>query len=160
MKIEGRLTHVARCASLIAVAGLAFFLFGCQSVNTVERAVPQATPTIIADRRIETDPQLARKVSVVQVSESKVGDLLRIQVQLYNKTRTYAEFNYQFVWIQQDGVAVTSPAAVWRENRIYGGETVFVSAVAPNPQVVDFQLKLLGRKTFEQTQGAPVRRKR
>lgn len=144
-------------AGVVLLSALA--LSGCNSVNTVERAEPLATPNVIADRRVESDPSLARKVSVVQVVESKTGDLMRVQVALFNKTYDYAQFNYQFIWIEEDGMAVTSPAPVWRPGQINGRETIFVSSVAPTPRAVDFQLKLLDRETYNQNQGV-VRRRR
>lgn len=145
------------CWALTALSALV--LTGCKSVNVVERAEPLATPSVIADRRVESDPALARKVSVVQVVESSTGDLLRVQVALFNKTYDHAQFNYQFVWIEEDGMAVTSPAPVWRPGQINGRETIHVASVAPSPRAVDFQLKLLDRESFNRTQ-APVRRRR
>ncbi len=146
-----------RFGALVVLSAL--ILSGCKSVNVVERAEPLATPNVIADRRVESDPALARKVSVVQVVESSTGDLMRVQVALFNKTYDYAPFNYQFVWIEEDGMAVTSPTPIWRPGQINGRETIYVSSVAPTPRAVDFQLKLLDRESFNKIQ-APARRRR
>lgn len=138
---------------LITLAA-SLLLTACQSVNTVERAEPLATPDPVAIRKVITDPALRYKVSVVNVIQGTAsGDLLRIQVQLENLTYGYQLFNYQFVWIDKDGFQITSPTPIWRAGQIEGRETIYLTAIAPNPNVVDFQVKLLDRVTYDQTVG-------
>lgn len=122
----------------------AFLLSACSnSVNTVERADPLSTPDMIADKRVVTDPSLGRKVSIVSVNQGATGNLLRIQVEVENKTYSPQTFNYQFSWIDENGFAVTSPAPIWKSAQVNGRERTFLSAIAPNPRVTDFRLNLL-----------------
>lgn len=133
-------------AVLTALALL--FVAGCNSVNTVERANPQATPNLIAIKKVITDPALRYKVEVVDVAEGTASDdLIKIQVKLENLTYDMQQFNYQFTWIEQDGFVATSPAP-WRPGQVQGRETIFITGIAPNPRVVDFQLKLLARQSY------------
>lgn len=130
------------------------FLAGCSSINTVERAEPLSQPDPIAIKKVITDPALRDKVSVVNVIQGTVsGDLLKIQVQVENLTYAYQLFNYQFVWIDKNGFQVTSPTPLWRPGQIEGRETLYLTAVAPKPSVVDFQMKLLARTTYDETVG-------
>lgn len=138
----------------LALCGV-LLLGACNSVNTVERADPLATPAYIADKRVITDPTLERRVSVLRVNEGKVGDLLRIQIEVENKTYTAQVYNYEFVWIEQDGFQVTSPPPLWKAGQINGRERQFLTAIAPNPRVVDFRLNLLDRQTYNQRTGRP-----
>ncbi|WP_269540386.1 YcfL family protein [Cerasicoccus fimbriatus] len=144
------------CYSLLAVITLAV-LSGCNSVNTVEPANPKAEPNLIAIKKVETDPALARKVSVVDVNEGSRGDLLFVQVQLENENYGPEDFNYQFTWIEQDGFEVQSPPAIWKSGVILGRESIYLQNIAPNPRVVDFRLKLLARETYNATVGQGTR---
>lgn len=140
--------------SLICIASAIMLLFtGCQSVNVVERAEPQAVPNPVDMRRIETDPGLARSVRVTGINESRSGDLLRIQVAVENLTYGYRSFNYQFVWFEADGMQVQSPSPIWRSAQVEGRDTLYLSGTAPNPRVVDFRLKLHDRLNLHQTTG-------
>lgn len=136
----------------LAALGLLAILAGCNSVNTVEPANPKAQPNLIAIKKVETDPALARKVSVIDVNEGMAGDLMRIQVQLENLNYGPEDFNYQFTWIDKDGFEAQS-ASQWYAKTIMGRETIFIPAIAPNPNVVDFRLKLLARETYNRTVG-------
>lgn len=142
--------------ALLSFSALSFLLLAsCSSVNTVERAEPLATPDPIAIKKVITDPALDDIVSVVNVIQGTVsGDLLKVQVQIENLTYAYQLFNYQFVWIDKNGFQVTSPTPLWKPGQIEGRETQYLTAVAPKPSVVDFQVKLLARITYDETVGA------
>jgi len=144
------------CYSILFLAILAL-LAGCDSVNTVEPAQPKAEPNLIAIKKVETDPALERKVSVVNVNEGKQDDLIRVQVELENLNYGPEDFNYQFSWIEQDGFVVETPPALWKPGFILGRERIYLSAIAPNPRVVDFRLKLLSRETYNATVGGGSR---
>jgi len=128
-------------------------LAGCDSVNTVEPAAPKAEPNLIAIKKVETDPALAQKVSVIHVNEGNQGDLLRVQVELENQNYGPEDFNYQFTWIEKDGFQGDTPPPLWKPGFILGREHIYLSAIAPNPRVVDFRLKLLSRETYNATVG-------
>lgn len=142
MKLSIRPVHFVRMA-LVACAALA--LSACSSVNTVERASPDASPDRIADKRVITDPTLARRVNILNVIEAHTGDLLQIQVEVENRTYSAQDYNYQFVWIEDNGMQVVTPPPLWKAGQINGRERQYLSAIAPNPRVVDFRLNLLER---------------
>ncbi|MDP0497958.1 MAG: YcfL family protein [Verrucomicrobiota bacterium JB024] len=128
----------------LALPLLALALAGCSTVNTVERAEPEMTPDYIATKKVVTDPSLADIVSVENVIQSTVsGNLLKIQVELKNKTNDYHRFLYRFQWFTKDGMQVTTAAPPWRTSQVEGRETVYVSGVSPSPNAADFRLELL-----------------
>jgi uncharacterized protein YcfL len=129
--------------AILAATALLILTAGCQqTVNTVQRAEPQARPAVIQDKRVVTDRSLAETVQVVNVIETVVsGDLRKVQVTVTNNRSVARNFNYRFEWYDQDGMLVRTPGP-WKNQRIQGRETVPLSDVAPNPRAVDFILKL------------------
>ncbi|MGE9292141.1 MAG: YcfL family protein [Puniceicoccales bacterium] len=129
---------------LLLLPLLALVLSGCDTVNTVERANPEMTPDYVAAKKVVTDPSLADIVSIENVIQSTVsGNLLKIQVELKNKTNSYHRFLYRFQWFDKDGMQVTRAAPPWRTSQVEGRETVYVSGVSPSPNAADFRLELL-----------------
>jgi uncharacterized protein YcfL len=126
--------------ALFVAAGMTV---GCnQSVNTTERAQPLGQAQIVNDKRIETDPTLAEKAAVTRVIESKVGDLVKVQVDVLNTRTTQREIDYKFEWYDDTGMLVYSPMSIWKPQTMLGGESVSLVSVAPNPRARDFRLKL------------------
>ncbi len=116
----------------------------CRTVNTVERADPRATPTVIRDSRIITDPSLNKKSAVLQIRETRVGNgLLKIQAEILNRTSSRKRINYRFDWIDDAGMVIDSPLTNWKSLSLAGKESRFISSVAPTPRAVDFKLKLI-----------------
>ena len=132
-----------RTASILCLTAI-LLLSACNSVNTVGRATPQSTPDPVAIKKVITDPDLQQSVSVVSVNQSHVsGNLLKVQVGLENLNYDYQSFSYEFIWFTKDGMQVKTPPPIWEPGQIQGRETIYVSGIAPNPNVVDFQLQLL-----------------
>ncbi len=116
---------------------------GCSTpVNTIEKANPEATPSIVDSRVNIFDNNLAKRLSLVSVNDAQVGNLLQAQVTLKNIQVKPRSFAYQFQWIRQNGMMVTSPPPVWTPAHVEGGQTISLSAVAPKPDVVDFRISL------------------
>ncbi len=122
----------------LAVLGLA----GCQNVNTVERAVPQAAPHYVSDKRVITDATLAASLRILNVNQVRVSsDLLKIQVQLENLKSRTMNFRYRIEWYDKDGMKIDSPTDLWKPITLQGRETSTISSVATSPQAADFVVK-------------------
>lgn len=126
------------CLIVLAVAG-------CHStVNSVENAQKQGQRTMIADQRVITDSALDRSVSIVGVNTAMTpGGLLKVQVELQNRTWSPQNFNYRFEWFDINGMQINNVMSALIPDRIEGGESKFISAVAPNMDCKDFRLKLI-----------------
>jgi uncharacterized protein YcfL len=128
---------------LLAAVALA----GCESspsVNTVENAPKIGQPNFIQDRRIITDRPFSRSVSVTALNTAMTpGDLLKVQVELLNRTGSIQRFSYSFEWFDVNGMQVNSSLTAVNPDQINAGESKFISAVAPSPACRDFRLKLL-----------------
>jgi len=129
---------------LLTMAAFLLVLAGCATVNTVEPANPEAQPNYVSDKQIITDPALRDIARIQSVYFSAVGgDLKRIQVNVQNITAGVKNFNYQFQWFDNQGMAITTPAPIWHSVSIEGGQSIPLTETAPSPQAVDWRLSLL-----------------
>jgi uncharacterized protein YcfL len=126
------------CMIVLAVAG-------CHStVNSVENAQKQGQRYMVADQRVVTDSGLNRSVNVVGVNTAMTtGGLLKVQVELLNRTGSLQKFNYRFEWFDINGMQINNVMSALIPDQIEGGESKFISAVAPNMDCKDFRLKLI-----------------
>lgn len=142
--MKTRILESMSCASLLAGA---LVLGGCHTtVNTVQRD-PSAQRQMVNDKRITTDSGLAQKVSVVGVSEAPTpGGHLQIQVEVLNRTRSMQRFSYEFQWFDFNGMQVKPTTVALQSATIEGGESIFLSSIAPTPLCKDFRVKFIERK--------------
>jgi uncharacterized protein YcfL len=137
MKIAGL------CAIALAVAGC-----HTNTVNSVENAQKDAQRSMITDQRVVTDTKLNRRVSVVGVNTGMTpGGLLKVQVELLNRTKSQVRFAYRFEWFDAAGMQINNAmSGVVVPDQIDGGESIFIAQVAPDPASKDFRLKLIALK--------------
>ncbi|MEY2745741.1 MAG: hypothetical protein RL112_783 [Planctomycetota bacterium] len=119
----------------IALLGLAV---ACQASNTQAPAV-------------ERDPNLAKVLYVGEVSlmpsaeaivVSNANGLLAVQARLKNGQPHERKLEYQWEWLDERGIVVSSPSTTWIPIAIRPGELASVQGTAPTPACVDFRLKL------------------
>jgi uncharacterized protein YcfL len=130
----------------LPIAGMALLaLCGCRtSVNTIENAQKEGQRQMISDSRVITDGSLAKKVSFVGISQTMTpGGLLKIQIELLNRKRSLQRFSYQFEWFDANGMLINNVASPTVPDQIEGGESKFISSVAPTPACRDFRVKFL-----------------
>jgi uncharacterized protein YcfL len=130
---------------LAGLAAIALAVAGCHnSMNTVENAQKEGQRNMIADQRVVTDSGLGKAVSVVGVNTGMTpGGFLKVQVELFNRTRSLHPFSYRFEWFDQNGMQVNQSLSPVVADQIEGGESKFISAIAPTMTCKDFRLKLL-----------------
>jgi uncharacterized protein YcfL len=123
---------------LLAVAG-------CHtSMNTIENAQKEGPRQMISDQRIITDGRLAKKVSFVGINQTMTpGGLLKVQIEVLNCKRSLQSFSYQFEWFDASGMLLNNVASPTIPDQIEGGESKFISSVAPTPACKDFRVKFI-----------------
>jgi uncharacterized protein YcfL len=128
----------ALCAAALAVAG-------CHtSMNTVENANKAGQKNMVSDQRIITDNRLNKKVNIVGVNTALTpGGVLKVQVELFNNTRSSKRFDYHFEWFDLNGMQVNGIMSAEIADQIEGGESKFISGIAPTTACKDFRLKLI-----------------
>lgn len=129
----------------LALLPACLMLAGCTTVNTVENSDKAGQKTMVADKRVITDSSLSRRIQIVglNVDESGPGGLLRVQVELVNRTRSRQAVNLLWEWFDQAGMLVSTPMSTGTTRSIEGGESVHIPVTAPSPRVKDFKLKLI-----------------
>lgn len=136
----------------LLLAAVAFA--GCESspsVNTVQNAQKVGQRDLIQDRRIITDKSFSRRVAVLAINTAMTpGGLLKVQVELLNRTGSIQRFNYSFEWFDVNGMQVNNTLSAMNPDQINPGESKFISAVAPSPACRDFRLKMLQGQTQDQ----------
>jgi uncharacterized protein YcfL len=130
----------------LALAGaLLLAVSGCKtSVNSVENAQKTGQRQMVSDQRAVTDKSLAGKVSIVGVNSAMTpGGFLKVQIEVLNTTRSPQRFSYRFEWFDANGMQITTLAPVEVPDQIQGGESKFISSVAPTPACRDFRVKFI-----------------
>ena len=130
----------------LALAGaLLLAVSGCKtSVNSVENAQKTGQRQMVSDQRAVTDKSLAGRVSIVGVNSAMTpGGFLKVQIEVVNMTRSLQRFSYHFEWFDANGMQLTTLAPVEVPDQIQGGESKFISSVAPTPACRDFRVKFI-----------------
>jgi uncharacterized protein YcfL len=129
---------------LAALCVVALALGGCHNpINSVENAQKEGQRTMVADQRVVTDTGLNKSVSVVGINTAMTpGGVLKVQAELLNRTKSLHRFSYRFEWFDINGMQLTTVMTTTVPDQIEGGESKFISAVAPTPACKDFRLKL------------------
>ena len=134
------LLPLAACGFVVSLLGLT----GCTTVNTVENAQKEGQRQMVTDLRAVTDASLARKVSIVGVNQAMTpGGLLKVQVELLNRTRSLQRFNYRFEWFDANGMQVNNVISAVIPDQIEGKESKMISSIAPSPSCKDFRVKFI-----------------
>jgi uncharacterized protein YcfL len=131
-----------KLAGLFAVV---LMVAGCHNpMNSVENAQKSGQRNMVSDQRVVMDMGLNRSVSVVGLNTAMTpGGVLKVQAELLNTTKSFHRFSYQFEWFDLNGMLVNNVVSPVVADQIEGGESKFISAIAPNPACKDFRLKLL-----------------
>ena len=89
------------------------------------------------------DGGLEKDIEVISINQSLANEeLLRIQVNLKNKTKKSMNLNYKVEWMDQDGIVLNDSSATWLPLYVRGAEIVAVQSVATSPNAKNFWLKL------------------
>lgn len=131
---------------LLPLAGVALLaVAGCRtSMNSVENAQKEGQRQMVSDARVVTDGSLARKVSIVGVNQSMTpGGLLKVQIELLNRKFSLKRFSYHFEWFDANGMLIENVVSATVPDQIEGGESKFITSVAPTPACKDFRVKFI-----------------
>jgi len=119
-------------------------LAGCTTVNTVENTEKVGQRQLVSDQRVISDASLNRKVSIVGVNTATTeGGLLRVQVELENRTHSLQRFLYKFEWFDANGMQVNNIISASVPEQIEGKESKMINSIAPNPSCRDFRVKFI-----------------
>ena len=82
--------------------------------------------------------------STVQATEmrcARTGDLLKIDANLNNDSKTVKRVSYKFRWIDREGMRAWEEES-WKPLMLYDNSNLMVNTVSPTTKAVDFRLIL------------------
>ena len=126
----------------IAATVCAMFACGCVSTSTggFEVSVGEGDPA--ATLKID-DLSFAERFSVETAGvRREPSGFISAQVRLRNRQGQDASIQYKFAFFSGDGMEIQPDARPWEQTTIHGGETVSLSAVAPDKSAVRFVVRI------------------
>lgn len=133
--------------SIVAVVGIAIVAAGCAGPGTGSRTGGmELSQSIGSDATVCVDDRFfSRNVEVVEsaILRAEAGFPVAQARIRSNRSRDFA-LQYKFTWFDSDGFEVQQGSRPWEQVVIHGGETVSLSASAPDVSVVKFILRFRG----------------
>ena len=138
----------------VAVLALAALAAGCATKKGFE--VPgQAFGCPIGDAKVASMEDLVKAKVVMEGSRttvlptemrcSRAGDLLKIDANLNNDSRSVKRISYKFRWIDREGMRAHDEET-WKPLLMYENSNQLVTGIAPHNKAVDFKLILLSQE--------------
>ena len=76
---------------------------------------------------------------------TKAGELLKIDANLNNDSKSVKRIAYKFRWIDREGMRAAEEES-WKPLMLYENSNLVVNAVAPSAKAVDFRLILMSQE--------------
>ena len=115
------------------------FAFGCPIGETKVSSM---------DDLVKAKTAMEGRRTTIQATEmrcTKAGDLMKIDANLNNDSKTVKRIAYKFSWIDREGMRAADEES-WKPVMMYENSNLMVNAVAPNPKAVDFRLILMSQE--------------
>ena len=138
---------LAALAATMLIAGCATkkgfeqpgYAFGCpigeQKVGSMDDLVK--AKTAMEGRRTTIQP--------TEMRCTRAGDLIKIDANLNNDSKSVKRIAYKFRWIDREGMRAAEEES-WKPVMLYENSNLMVSTVAPNAKAVDFRLILMSQE--------------
>lgn len=120
-----------RLAWLFAIV-FAFTLAGCASTG------PNALEKVEAQGNIS--PLVVKNVLM-----AAQGDVIRVNLELFNEGSEAVNFQYRVRWTNADGFQIWDDEP-WKTEIVYGKERRMITAIAPTPKAADFRIVITRQK--------------
>ena len=138
----------------ILVALVAAAVSGCATKKGFEQP-GFAFGCPIGDAKVSSMDDLVRvktmsegRRTTIQATEmrcSKTGDLIKIDANLNNDSKSVKRIAYKFRWIDREGMRAAEEES-WKPLMLYENSNMVVSTVAPSAKAVDFRLILMSQE--------------
>ena len=135
---------------IVTAAALALVMTGCATKKGFE--IPgYAFGCPIGETKVSSMDDLVKakvvsegRRSTVQATEvrcAKTGDLLKIDANLNNDSKSVKRVSYKFRWIDREGMRAWEEES-WKPVMLYENSNLVVGTVSPSNKAVDFRLIL------------------
>ena len=115
------------------------FAFGCPIGDTKVGSMDDLVKSKVAmeGRRTTIQP--------TEMRCTRTGDLIKIDANLNNDSKSVKRIAYKFRWIDREGMRAAEEAS-WKPVMLYENSNMMISSVAPSPKAVDFRLILMSQE--------------
>jgi uncharacterized protein YcfL len=111
------------------------FAFGCPVGETKVGSMDDLVKAkVVSEGRRST-------VQATEVRCSRTGDLLKIDANLNNDSKSVKRVSYKFRWIDREGMRAWEEES-WKPIMLYDNSNLMVNTVSPTSKAVDFRLIL------------------
>ena len=117
---------------------VALLLTACSASNMGQLEVDENGETVT--RVYSNNSLLSSRISVPDLKQKKVGDLLYMQATLENDWKFQLDFQYKVKFFDADGFELQPEAQPWRQVVMAGRSQNNIKALAPNPSAVRFEI--------------------
>ncbi|MGL4834479.1 MAG: YcfL family protein [Shewanella sp.] len=117
--------------SLLLVAAL---MLGACASNTAGIAVSSQGEMRVDNR------SLARHLALQNVDARRVADMIQGSALLVSQSSGDLHLQYKFTWYDANGFTLEDEASSWKAVKLHGKQQLAISAVAPNPETVRFEV--------------------
>jgi uncharacterized protein YcfL len=100
------------------------------------------------DDLVKSKVALEGRRTTIQPTEmrcTKAGDLMKIDANLNNDSKSVKRIAYKFRWIDREGMRASEEES-WKPIMLYENSNLMVSSVSPNSKAVDFRLILMSQE--------------
>ena len=147
MKMKWILVAPVAAAALAITTGCATkkgfeqpgFAFGCPIGDTKVGSMDDLVKSKVAmeGRRTTIQP--------TEMRCTRTGDLIKIDANLNNDSKSVKRIAYKFRWIDREGMRAAEEES-WKPVMLYENSNMMISTVAPSPKAVDFRLILMSQE--------------
>lgn len=81
---------------------------------------------------------LNNHIRVVDRSTRRENGLLEVQVRGQNVKGKDVQFEYRFIWLDEDGIKLDTQMTTWKPLSLHAKEEAFMTGIAPTPEATDF----------------------
>ena len=115
------------------------FAFGCPIGDTKVSSMDDLVKSKVAmeGRRTTIQP--------TEMRCSRTGDLIKVDANLNNDSKSVKRIAYKFRWIDREGMRAAEEES-WKPMMLYENSNLMISTVAPSPKAVDFRLILMSQE--------------
>lgn len=82
-----------------------------------------------------------KNIDVIETQKARENGFLVIKVAVKNTSSRNQNINYRFQWLDDQGFPVGKEES-WRSKLIYGGQSTFITSIAPVMNAVDFRIEM------------------
>jgi uncharacterized protein YcfL len=91
---------------------------------------------------IKTDPMLSNIATVTRVNKTFVNGFLQVQIELESHWWGDDVIQYQFTWLDENGMVLDTPMTGWQRKSILGYQKTVISGVAPEQRCKDVRVEM------------------